>query len=308
MKKLFFATVFFQILLILPTKAQYYFYDRNSYDQDWLFEFGSSVSVMNCFTDLGGKEGVGAPFLKDFNAKETHIGGGFFASATYHYSLGLRLEGMFGQLSAKDEVLAGVTDIAQRRFNRNLNFKTNILEGSLMAEIHGLTLVRSMLDPDFAVPKFSPYLLGGVGYFSFNPKGKKNNGSWVELQPLSTEGQGFAEYPERPVYKLQQICFPFGGGVKYELGPKISARAEFVYRFLTTDYLDDCSSTYINPALFYKYFSGQKLADALEMNDRQIVSLTNPNGGSKRGDPKNKDSYFSFNLKLAIILGRTKID
>lgn len=307
MRKFLFATLILLIFQVSNSSAQYYFYDRDNYDGDWLFEAGPSLSVMNCFTDLGGKEGNGGIFLKDFNRKETHIGGGFFVSALYRYSLGIRLEGMFGRLSAKDEVLAGVTDIASRRFNRNLAFKSNILEGSLLAEIHGLTIIRSMRDADFTIPRFSPYLLGGVGYYSFNPMGKKNNGSWVELQPLSTEGQGFAEYPDRPKYKLQQLCFPVGGGVKYEFGPKISGRAELVYRFLTTDYLDDVSTTYINPALYYKYFTGQQLAEALEMNDRQIVSVTNPAGGSKRGDPKNNDAYFSFNFKLAYTFGRSKI-
>ena len=36
----------------------------------------------------------------------------------------------------------------------------------------------------------------GVGYFSFNPQAKLGN-RWIDLQPLSTEGQGFPEYPDR---------------------------------------------------------------------------------------------------------------
>lgn len=305
-QKTILATVLFT-LSFFGAKSQYYFYDHTIYDQEWLFEGGASLSVMNCLTDLGGKEGKGAPFLKDFNMSETHVGGGLFLSALYRYSLGVRLEGTFGRLSGEDKVLAGVTDVAAMRFNRNLNFRTNLVEGSLMAEIHPLTIARFMKDPDATVPRYSPYLLGGIGYFSFDPEGRKNNGSWVKLQPLSTEGQGFAEYPDRPVYKLQQINFPVGGGVRYELGPKLSARAEFVYRILTTDYLDDCSKTYINPSLYAKYFTGQKLADALEMNDRQIISITEPLGGSKRGEPKQNDAYFSVNLKLALIIGRQKI-
>ncbi len=286
--------------------AQYYFYNQDYYDNPIVFEIGGSIGAMNCLTDLGGKKGIGKRFIKDLNIGKTHLAGSIFFNAMFKNAIGLRVEGTFGNVSANDNVLAGITDIAKERYNRNLNFRSTIKEASLLAELHPLYMFIDWTARDDDPPKLSPYLLGGIGYFSFNPQTQLGN-RWVDLQPLSTEGEGFTEYPDRKVYKLQQINFPVGIGAKYELSPLINLRAEFLYRILTTDYLDDVSKTYIDPALFSHYFTGTKLADALALNNRQLVQHTAPNGGGKRGSPNQNDAYFSFNLKVSLVLGREKI-
>ncbi|MEO5944709.1 MAG: hypothetical protein ABIP30_00845 [Ferruginibacter sp.] len=286
--------------------AQYYFYNQDYYDNPIIFEVGGSIGAMNCLTDLGGKKGIGKRFVKDLNIGKTHLAGSIFVDAMYKNAVGLRVEGTFGNVSANDNVLAGITDIAKERYNRNLNFRSSIKEVSVMAELHPLYIFIDWTSRDNDPPKLSPYLLGGVGYFSFNPQTQLGN-RWVDLQPLSTEGQGFAEYPDRKVYKLQQVNFPVGVGAKYELSPFLNLRAEFLYRILKTDYLDDVSTRYIDPALFSTYFSGAKLANALALNDRQLVRHTSPTGGGKRGSPNQNDAYFSFNVKLSFVLGREKI-
>lgn len=288
------------------TQAQYYFYNDDYYDNPVIVEAGASLNAMNSFTDIGGKKGAGGKFLKDLNFGNTTIGGGVFVSAMYKNAIAARLEGTFGRVQAYDSILTGVTDIAKERYNRNLHFRSTITELSLMAEIHPLFIFINYMESDRDVPRYSPYLLAGVGYFAFNPQAKLGN-TWVDLQPLSTEGQGFNEFPDRPVYKLRQMNFPFGLGVKYELSPMINLRGEFVYRKLNTDYLDDVSTTYIDPELFAQYFSGTKLTQALLLNDRQKESRTNPEGGSKRGSSAENDSYFSFNVKVSLVLGRQKI-
>lgn len=286
--------------------AQYYFYNGDYYDSPIIFEVGVSGGAMNCLTDLGGKKGIGKRFVKDLNLGKTHLVGGVFVNAMYKNAVGLRIEGTYGNVSANDNVLAGVTDIAKERYNRNLNFRSTIKEVSFMAELHPLYIFIDWTARDDDPPKLSPYLLGGVGYFSFNPQTQLGN-RWVDLQPLSTEGEGFAEYPDRKVYKLQQVNFPVGVGARYELSPLVNLRAEFLYRILTTDYLDDVSTRYIDPALFANYFTGTKLANALALNDRQLVQHTSPTGGGKRGSPNQNDAYFSFNLKISWVLGREKI-
>ena len=285
-------------------KAQYYFYNDDYYDNPMIFEFGGSLNAMNCLTDIGGKKGIGARFVKDLNIGKTHLSGGIFVSVMYKYALALRLEGTFGEVSANDNVLAGVTDIAKERYNRNVNFRSNIAEIALMAELHPLYMFIDWPSKDVEPPRFSPYVVGGVGYFSFNPQAELN-GRLVDLQPLSTEGQGFAEYPDRPVYKLKQINFPVGGGVKYDLSPLLNVRAEFLYRFLKTDYLDDVSTRYVDPSLYSNYFTGSRLTNALLLSDRQIEYRTAP--GGKRGSPLQKDAYFTASLKLSLILGRERI-
>jgi len=286
--------------------AQYYFYNDTYYDNPILFEVGASVGAMNSLTDIGGNKGIGKKFVKDLNLGNTNFCGGVFVDLMYKNALGIRLEGSFGKVSAYDSVLkkVDVNDIARTRYNRNLNFRSNITEISLIAEFHPLFIFINWLERESDPPRLSPYLLAGVGYYSFNPQAKLGN-KWVDLQPLSTEGQGFKEYPDRKVYKLQQMNFPLGAGIKYELTDILNLRGEFVYRVLTTDYLDDLSTTYIDPSLYANYFTGTKLSNALLLNDRQIVHATGP--GGIRVSPKQKDAFFSFNLKLSLTIGRQKI-
>ena len=308
MKNIFLTAGLIVVFLIgsKNTNAQYYFFDGEYYDNPILYEAGISLNAMNCLTDMGGKKGIGTKFLKDLNIGKTHISGGVFFSAAYKNAVALRLEGTFGQISGNDNVLIGITDIAKERYNRNLNFRSYLIDVTAMLEIHPMYIFIDWLAKETTPPRISPYIIGGIGYFSFNPQTKQGN-RYIDLQPLSTEGQGFAEYPERPVYKLNQINIPFGGGVKYEVSPLINARAEIVYRTTFTDYIDDLSTTYIDPALFDKYFGAgsQKAINARALYDQQIEKRGGIDG--RRGKPTNTDGYFTACLKISVIIGRERI-
>jgi len=90
--------------------------------------------------------------------------------------------------------------------------------------------------------------------------------------------------------------------MKYELSPLVNLRGEFVYRMLTTDYLDDVSTNYIDPTVYaLNGFTGTRLENALYLNNRETNGQKTAPGG-KRGSPTNKDAYFSFNLKLSVSL------
>ncbi len=286
--------------------AQYYFYDESHYDKPVMFELGASVGGMNCLTDLGGGKGIGKKFIKDINLKNTQLTGGVYLSATYNNAISLRLEAAFGQVKAYDSILKKIAPTTFGRYERNLSFRSPITELSLIAEFHPL-FIFGTFDEEHSPPRLSPYLLAGVGYFSFNPQAKLGN-TWVNLQPLHLEGQGFKEYPDRPNYSLQQINIPVGAGLRYELSSLLNFRAEVVYRILNTDYLDDVSQIdYVDPSLFPNYLSGAKLTDALLLYDRRYELDPTNNGPAERGHANHKDSYFSFNLKLGIALGRERI-
>ena len=305
-KKYLFFVISMAGCLMLLTKsasAQFYYYDQKYYETPVIYEIGGSIDNMNCLTDLGGKKGIGARFFKDYNFGKNHLAGGIFFSAMYRYAIGMRLEYTFGRVSADDNVLKDVKDIAKERFNRNLSFRSDIREIALITELHPVFCFIDWPSRDDFPPRWSPYISAGIGYFTFNPQAKVNN-RWVDLQPLSTEGQGFKEYPDRPVYKLKEINYIAGGGIKYELDPLVNIRVEFVYRFANTDYLDDVSTRYIDPSLYSNYLSGTKLTNALLLNDRQIEKKTGP--GGKRGSPREKDGYFTFNFKIGLVLGRER--
>lgn len=302
--------IIFFLMIIISVKnanAQYYFYDNNYYDNPVIFELGASVGAMNCLTDIGGNKGIGKNLVKDINLGNTYLAESIYLSATYQYMFALRLEATFGQVSADDKVLAKVAPSTLGRYERNLNFKSKITDFMLGLEIHPLYIFNNNKE-DKDPPICSPYVLAGVGFFSFNPQ-TTLAGKTVDLQPLSTEGQGFAEYPNRKPYKLTQVNFPLGVGIKYDLSSTFNVKAEFVYRKLTTDYLDDLSTEYIDPTLYANYFTGAKLTNALLLNDRQYELTPShiTNVGDGRGNAKNNDGYFTLNLKIGYTFGREKI-
>lgn len=309
MKKITFAFCVILLLTVSAEKAsaQFYFYDNKYYDTPLTFELGGSVGIMNCFTDLGGNKGIGKKFVKDLNLGKTQFAGSIYLSAMYEYMFALRLEATFGTVKADDKVLQKVAPSTYGRYERNLNFTSKITDFMLGFEVHPLYIINRN-NEDKEPPAFSPYLLAGVGFFSFKPQ-TKLGGKTVDLQPLSTEGQGFAEYPDRKPYKLNQMNIPLGVGIKYDLSSILNVRAEFVYRKLNTDYLDDVSSKYyITPDLYANYFTGAKLTNALLLNDRRYeLDPANNSTSDERGNPKNKDSYFTFNIKIGYTFGRERV-
>lgn len=297
--------VIFLLLVCQKSLAQYYFYNDSYYDKAVLFEVGGSVGLMNCFTDLGGRKGIGKKFVKDLNLGNFQPSGSVYFSAIYNNAIALRLEATFGQVKSYDSILKSVAPSTYGRYERNLSFRSTINEIMLVTEIHPLFIFGNYEDRE--VPRFSPYFVAGIGYFSFDPQAKLNN-TWINLHPLHLEGQGFKEYPDRPEYKLQQVCIPVGAGVKFELSPLLNVRAEVVYRILSTDYLDDVSQTdYVDPSLFANYLTGSYLTNALLLYDRRYELDPNNNIPGSRGNPKHNDSYFTINLKVGLTLGRERV-
>jgi hypothetical protein len=283
--------------------AQYYYYNDRYYDNAVVFEGGGTIGLMNCLTDLGGKKGIGKKFIKDLNLKDSKMSFGIYFMAMYQNKLGLRLEGTFGKIAAYDSILKPYVPNTSGRYERNLSFRSNIIDFQLSLELHPIYMFGDFSDKE--PPMISPYLVGGIGYFSFDPEAYLN-GEWHRLQPLHTEGQGFDEYRSRKPYKLSQVNYPVGAGFKYELSPAFNLRLELVHRILATDYLDDVSTTYIEPDLFYKYLPGQQALYAELLADRQRElnpgHVTIPD--EQRGDPKSKDSFFSIQFKLGFTFGR----
>lgn len=300
------ATTLVTVLLIGTTlKAQYYYYNNKYYESAVVFEIGVSGGVMNALTDLGGKKGVGKNFIKDLRWKTARPSYGVYLLAMYKNALAGRIEGTFGQVVGYDSILKNVASSTTGRYERNLSFSSKIAEIQLAVEIHPL-FFKNYDDED--PPPISPYLVLGAGYYSFNPQAKLN-GQWFDLAPLHLEGQGFAEYPDRKPYDLKQLNLLGGLGLKYEITPSLNARIEFVHRKLFTDYLDDASTTYINPSLFYNYLTPTQAAVAQQLYFRRNeidASDVGPKKGDQRGDSKNKDAYFTIQAKIGLMFGRPR--
>ena len=280
----------------LPSSGQGYGQKSSS------FEIGLTVGPSNFLGDLGGNAGKGTTFLKDNNFSMTkRTFGGYL---TYHPVewLGFRLAANWGKLEGDDAIIKGKGGYEEARKLRNSNFRSKFSEFLLMAEIYPTVFIES--DPSDIWLKLRPYGVIGIGSFKFDPEGKDPlTGNWVRLQPLRTEGQGFAEHPDRPVYKLRQMNVPVGIGLKYFVSESVNLSLEILHRKTFTDYIDDVSTTYIDPALFYRHLPLAQAQLAARMANKSGGTGTRYRPGSKRGTATNNDAYYTVGIKLGFRLG-----
>ncbi len=293
-----------------------FFFSEKSFSQSLIFgnentrvEVGINVGPLFFLGDLGGHRGRGTTFLKDLNLPLTKVMKGVFLTAYPNDWLGIRLAADIGKLDGQDNIIntKGVNELWRKQ--RNLDFKTNISEAYLAAEVFPLMLLHNG-DEDYK-PRLRPYGVIGIGVFHFNPQGSltdaNGNKTWYYLQPLHTEGEGFAEYPQRTNYSMTQFNIPMGLGAKYYLSDRVNLSLEVLERKTFTDYIDDVSTDYIDPNLFDKYLTPQnaRIARAIfdKTNSIYVAGASRFSPGSQRGNPNQNDAYFSVSLKLAIRLG-----
>ncbi len=264
-------------------------------------EFGIGVGPMFFLGDLGGSAGIGRGFVKDVDFSLTQLATGVFLSYHPNEWLNFRVALNHGVVEGDDAETTLKGGRERSRFNRNLHFKSHVWEAFVAAEVYPTVFFER---DDELKGKLRPYGLIGFGGFRFNPKAKDNNGNWVALQPLRTEGQGMAEYPNRKPYSLFQMEVPMGLGVKYYVTDKMYVGLELIHRQLFTDYIDDVSTNYIDPIHFDNYLTPANAALAKQMNNRQLNNNPGSNPGRiegvQRGDPKDNDSFFSTLLKVGI--------
>jgi len=232
--------------------------------------------------------GGGMNYLGDLNDQsafgEVHPAFGAGLRCRLDNRWALRVTGGYGNISASEDCIA----------QRNLSFRSRIYEGSLVAEFN-----FRPYGPGATESRWTPYIFGGLAAFHFNPEAQytapDGTTSWVALQPLCTEGQGTTAYPDRRPYALTQLAMPFGVGVRWRLGKNVSLTAEYGFRKTWTDYLDDVSTTYVDPAVLLAEVQDGTVAAA--MADR---SATANAVGIKRGDDSLDDWYSYFNLSLGV--------
>jgi len=261
-------------------------------------EVGIGLGPLFFLGDLGGAAGIGRTFIKDIDYPLTKLSKGLFVGIAPNEWLGFRLAVNTGVLEGDDAEAPNKGGDEVTRLQRNLNFTSRMWEGYVAVEFYPSVFLEQYED---LKGKFRPYGIIGVGVYHFNPKTQDNSGNWVALQPLHTEGQGFAEYPDRKVYKLTQAEIPMGFGFKYYLKENMFIGLEVLHRKLFTDYVDDVSTNYIDPIYFDKYLSPADAALAKQLNYRGTYSsVTRPSDvvGAKRGDPKQNDAFFSTILRL----------
>src|SRR4030095_2989542 len=100
------------------------------------------------------------------------------------------------------------------------SFQSHIVEGSATFEYN---IMR--FEGGLERYSFTPYVLGGVGVFHFNPQTIYNN-VLVDLRPLHTEGQGFPGTGVK-VYSLIQPELIAGVGIRYSVSRTVILGFEY---------------------------------------------------------------------------------
>ena len=246
-------------------------------------EFGIGLGAAHYFGDLNTRASLNRP----------KIAATVFFRKNFSNYISARIGASFARI--------GYSDIYnsdnEYMYRRNLSFNSNVWELALQGDFNFFRFMPG--EPGF---NFTPYITFGVGAFSYDPfayLGKEK----IFLRPLGTEGQGSALYPDRKQYSTMGISIPFGAGIKYSINERFNIGFEVLHRYTNTDYLDDVSKTYVNPAVFPPN-PDNSLSQALLLSDRSY-EVGEPIGipGRQRGNSKQKDQFitamihFTFNLQ-----------
>lgn len=208
---------------------------------------------------------------------QVNFGGGGFLRYNINNYVAARASVSYGRLSGED---------GADREERNLNFSTNILEFALTGEFNILGFQPYNLER-----VFSPFIFAGVAVFNFDPT-TIYQGQTVELQPIGTEGQGLAAFPDRQPYSLTQFAIPLGAGLKYAFNDAWNVGIEGGIRVTFTDYIDDVSLTYPGRELLLE--NGGEIA--ADLSDR---SLNGREAGNGRGNADVDDYYFFAGITIS---------
>jgi len=258
------------LMAFTGVKAQY-----ESYKQEG--EFGIGVGLGHYFGDLNTNAALNRP----------KFSGGIYFLKQFNNYVALKVAANYAFLGYSDVYSKNPVQV-----ERNLSFNTSVWEFSLAGQFNFFKFI-----PGVEGYNYTPYISLGAGVFSYDPYAYLNGEKYF-LRPLGTEGQGSALYPERKQYSSMAVCFPLSVGFKYAINDKLNVFGEVGYRFTTTDYLDDVSTTYA-PDAFPPLPNGQP-SPAYQLQDRSITGIGLK--GRQRGNSSQADAYVlahfgvSFNI------------
>ena len=232
--------------------------------------------------DLGGAEGIGRDYsLKDIDWPATGVAFWLGYRQRFHpyfaTTSSLCVFNLKGADSLSDE---------PSRYARNLHFRSLGVE--IQQRIEWIFAAKEQFGSTYNLPgNYSKknrsqqyYLFGGIGLCYFNPRAQDAEGNWTSLRKLRTEDQ---DQPYSPL----TLTLPMGIGFRMGISKMWRVGIELAYVKTFTDYLDDVSTVYANPA---------NLAPEAEYFANPAVGNPSFDPGQKRGDPNQKDAYYHMNV------------
>jgi len=249
---------------------------------------GFSLNAINYFGDV-----TPVTSFTSLRFGATRVGAGISVTRRFYPRLSGRFGLSYGRITGSDEKATdGVSDPDARfRRNRNFTFRNDILEASAVAVVDLIENRNNYLKR----PDFVPYVFAGIAGFYHNPKGLYTDGTYVDLQPLKTEGQATA-------YGRTQFAIPFGGGIRYRINRNFDASLEVGWRKTFTDYLDDVGGRYAEVSKINSTAQQLYFGNGITKNQSgEFAGFTS--SLSQRGDKGNKtDWYIVTGVTLNYIL------
>ena len=228
--------------------------------------------------EVGGYAG-GAGYMGDLNqTNPLKISGKAIGGMVkYNFSgyLSARLNYTYGNISGADS-----TSSNQQQRSRNLSFKTQLNELSIVGEFNFLKYI-----PSISHSPYTPFVYIGIGLTQFNPQATYG-GQTYDLRGLQTEGQAAP-------YSNMTISIPYGAGVKYNFAGAWNIIADIGYRNPNTDYLDDVSGTYPDKSKL------SPLSAALSDRSGEKTGTYIGTTGSQRGDLRSRDTYLFIGFTIS---------
>lgn len=245
-------------------------------------EFGIGIGGSHYFGDLNTQARLNRP---------KGAASVFFRKNFGNY-IALRLGASFAQVGYSDQY----NTHNEYMYKRNLSFNSKVWELALQGDFNFFRFMPG--EPQYS---FTPYITFGVGIFTYDPYAYLRNEK-IFLRQLGTEGQGSSLYPDRKQYSSMAISIPFGAGIKYALNDRFNIGFEVLHRFTNTDYLDDVSKTYVDPAAFPPNPDGSP-SNALLLSDRSYElgeAIGIPD--RQRGNSKQRDQFVTAMIHLTFNL------
>ncbi|MDA0729848.1 MAG: hypothetical protein O3B70_09525 [Bacteroidetes bacterium] len=291
------------------------------YDLDYGFAFGTG----HFLGDVGGKSTIRQDGASDLHLSESRFSSHVFVR--YRVNNYLTLRGQLGTVAVADD---DANSTYLPRVTRNAHFRNSINELSARAEVHFLTLPNLTGRTGKFRMGLQAYGLAGVTGFSHAPQAQLDQNAaeyhfarghissnpnyfdydrWYDLRSMNTEPGD---------YSIVALAIPFGLGTMITFNNDIRLGVEFVWNLTTTDYLDDVSHTWNNPAylsdiaLVLSSPSSAELliqsegdaprdeAGANAFLDGSFYYHDGP--GSPRGNPDKNDTYGSLQVTVAKVV------
>jgi len=291
--KLFRFNIFLVLCLVFGStySQSKRFYDNSDYKKK-RHELNFGIGVSTCQTDVGGSQYSEQELSQKFGGTifrsiyDTDLSKSSFvlnAAYVYHFKNRINFRGslIYSRLSGDDKESEEFY-----RNNRNLNFRTDIIEFTATTEFYivkpttgnkfNLKNIKGQKLAPNALASLGLYIVGGIGGFLYVPKAQNNffypdvfeNKDFIpdnnrtiyhNLRPLHTEGQGRddvktgddfniagKEFKSGKTYNKFAICIPFGIGIQKAFNESMGIKIEGGIRYTFTDYIDDVSGLYYN--------------------------------------------------------------